>query len=129
MQGLAVVDSIVHGLDVDLVFKELAVFDLLAHLGEDLEHHAACADIGVTYLTVAHLTLRQTHVQPGGGQGAGGVLCKETIQIGGIGLGDSIALACGAQAIAVEYQKNSFFTHFVITPERLPLRWWQSQRA
>ena len=76
VQGLALGLGVLHGLDVNRVLEELAVFNLLAHLGQDLEHNTACADIGMSHLGVAHLALRQTHIQSGGGELAAGVLGK-----------------------------------------------------
>ena len=111
VQGLAVCLGVLHGLDIDGVFKEFAVCDLLAHLGQDLEHHTACADIGVAHLGVAHLPLGQTHVQPGGGQGGAGVLGKEPVKIGLFGLGYGVAGRGSRQTVAVQNDKNSFFAH------------------
>ena len=96
MQGLAVGLGVLNGLDVDRVFKKFAVLNLLRHLRQDLEHHAARAHVGVADLGVAHLPLGQAHVQPGGLEQGVRVLGEELIQVGGIGDIDGVPLEAGA---------------------------------
>ena len=109
VQGLAIGLGVLDGLDIDLVFKELAGLDLLGDLRQDLEHHAAGADVGVTHLGVAHLALRQTHVKAGSLQLGAGVLGKELVQIGLLGLGNGVACGGGRNAETVKNDKNGFF--------------------
>ena len=109
VQRLAVVPGVVHGLDVDRVFKELAGLNLLGDLGQDLEHDAAGADVGVTDLGVAHLTLGQTYVQTAGLELGAGVFGKELVEIGLPGGGNRVA-GCGrGETIAVHDDENGFF--------------------
>ena len=108
MQGFAILLGVVHGLDVDRVLEELAGLDLLGDLGQNLEHDAAGADVGVADLGVAHLAFGQTHVQTGGLQQGVGVLGKELIQVGFLRLGDGVARSGGGDAVAVHDDKDSF---------------------
>ncbi len=52
-------------------------------------------------LAVAHLTVRQAHVQTGSGQGGIGELLKEAVQPGGIGGKDSVSglAVCHAEPV------------------------------
>ena len=104
--------AVVHGLDIGLVLKEAAVLDGPADAGQVLEHHPAGADVGVAHLGVAHLPLGQTHVQPGGGQPAAGVLGKNLVQVRLVGGGDGVAGLVLPQAKAVHDDQGSrCFTH------------------
>ncbi len=93
---------VLHGLDIHGVFEKPAVFYLLAHLGQDLEHHAPRADIGVPHLGIAHLTLRQAHVKPGGRQPCAGVGGKKRVEIGGLCLRNGVAGRGRSKAVAVK---------------------------
>ena len=109
VQRLAVCLGIVHCLDIRLVLEELAVFDLLAHLGQDLEHDAPRADVRVSDLGVAHLPGGQTHVQPGGLKRGVGIFGEETVKVRGVRLVDGVALGWRSDAVAVKDDENSFF--------------------
>ena len=111
VQGLAVCFGVFHGLDIDLVFKELSGFDLLAHLGQDLEHDAAGTDVGVADLGVAHLALRQADVKAGGLQLGVGIFGKELVQVGLLRLRDRIARGGRGDTEAVQDHENCFFVH------------------
>ena len=66
-----------------------------------VKYHPARADVGMAHLAVAHLALRQAHVQTGGRELRVGVLLEKLVQAGGIGRPDSVALRLIGQAEAV----------------------------
>ncbi len=111
VQGFAVCLGVLHGLDVDRVLEELAVLDLLGHLGQDLEDHAARAHIGVADLGVAHLPLGQAHVKAGGLERGVGIFGKEAVEVRGIGDIDGVALGGDGQSVAVHDDKDCFLAH------------------
>ena len=103
----------VDGVHVGLVLEEGALLDGLGDLGQILEHHPARADVGVAHLAVAHLAVGQTHVQPGGGQPAHGVLGEQLIQVGGVGGGNGVVPrpGGGGQAKTVHDDQSSGCFH------------------
>ena len=109
VQSLTVGLGVFDGLDIDLVFKELAGLDLLGDLRQDLEYHATGANVGVTHLGVAHLALGQAHVKSGGLQLGAGILGKELVKIGLLGLGNGVAGSGRRDAETVQNDKNGFF--------------------
>ena len=114
MQRVAAVLGVVHGLDIHGVFEELAVFDLLTYLGQDLEHDAAGADIRMTDLGVTHLTLGQTYGKAACLKLGIGILAEQLIQIRLFGGGDGVARSCRSDAVAVKDYKNCFFAHSLL---------------
>ena len=106
MEGLAVTSGVVDGLEVDGVFKKPALGNLLGDFRQNLEHHAAGADIGMTDLGVAHLPGRQTDVQAGGLQLGVGVSGKKGVQVWFLRLGDGIARCGRGNAVAVHDDEN-----------------------
>ena len=111
VQGMAAGLGIFNGLEVDGVLEELAVLDLLGHLGQDLEHDAARAHVGVADLGVAHLPLGQAHVEAGGLEAGVGIFGKEFIEIGGVGNIDGVAAGGRRQSVAVHDNQDCFFAH------------------
>ena len=111
VQRFAVLLCVLHGLDVDRVLEELAVLDLLGHLGQDLEHDAARAHVGVADLGVAHLPLGQTHVKPGSLERGVGVLGEEAVEIRRFGDIDGVAARGGGETVAVHDDQDCFFAH------------------
>ena len=112
MQGGIVLPAGVHGVDIGGIFKKGAVLNGLADAGQVLKHHAACADVGVAYLAVAHLPLRQADVQSGGGKLRVGVFLEELVQAGRVGSGNGIALRFLPQAEAVhDDERGRSFVH------------------
>ena len=91
MQGTAAFFAGADGGQIRGVFKEAAVLNGPADAGQVLEDHAACADVGVAYLAVSHLSLRQAHVQAGSLQLAEGILGEEIVQLRGVGSLDCVA--------------------------------------
>ena len=69
VEGAAVLQAGIHGGAVGGIFKEAAVLNGPGDSGQILINHTAAADIGVANLAVAHLAVRQSHIQPGGGEG------------------------------------------------------------
>ena len=111
VQGRAPLPAVGHGLHIGGVLKEGAAFNVTADVGQVLEHHTAGADVGVAHLAVAHLALRQAHVQAGGGQAAAGALGKNLIQVGGGGVGHSVARTVGRQAKAIHNNQSGWCFH------------------
>ena len=81
MQGgiepLALVDSA----HQSRILEEIAVLDGLGDAGQLLIYNAACTDVGVANLGVAHLAVRQTNVQTGCTDIGERVLCENLIEI------------------------------------------------
>ena len=67
MKGGALRLAGVHGMVVGGIGEKVAVGNGLGDAGQILEHHPACADVGMAHLAVAHLPVRQAYVQAGGG--------------------------------------------------------------
>ena len=61
--------------------EEIAVLDGLGDAGQLLIYNAACTDVGVANLGVAHLAVRQTNVQTGCTDIGERVLCENLIEI------------------------------------------------
>ena len=74
--------AILHRGQQRLVFKEHAILDVLGDLHQHLVDHAARADVGVAHLAVAHLPVRQAHVQAGSADGGRAVFRLETVDVG-----------------------------------------------
>ena len=112
VQGAAPLLTVVHGLQIGWIFKKGTVLHRLGDAGQVLEHHPACADVGVAHLTVAHLPLGQTHIQTGGGELAARAGGKEPVQIRRTGIGNGVALLLCRQAKSVhDNQGSRRFTH------------------
>ena len=62
VQGLIVLDAVVHCANNGEVFADGAVFDVLGDFHQHLVNHPAGADVGVANLGVAHLAVRQANV-------------------------------------------------------------------
>ena len=106
MQGGIVFPAGVHGADIGRIFKKAPIVNGFADAGQILKHHPACADIGMAHLAVAHLSGRQTHIQPGCGQLRVGELLKELLQTRCGGGSNSVALRLMPQAEAVHDDKR-----------------------
>ena len=92
---------VVGGLEQTGVLEEIAGLDVPGDPGQVLEHHTACADVGVAHLAVAHLPLGQTYVQAGGGQTAAGAVTEDLVQVGLRGVGDGVARPRRGQTKAI----------------------------
>ncbi len=111
MDSLARVYSGLHVLDKNRIFLHLTIADGLGDKGELLVDDAACTDVGVADLRVAHLPVGQANTHTGsadGGIWAGG---KQLIKIGRIGCYDRVAVyLIRHPAKAVQNtKKNRFF--------------------
>ena len=101
-----------HGVLIGGVLKKVPVLNGLGDLGQILEHHPACADVGVAHLAVSHLAVGQAHVQPGGGEGGVGELLEEAVQPGRFGGLDGVSRLSAAGAEAVhDDQSSRCFVH------------------
>ena len=100
-------EALVHSLIVGGDGEETAVLDGEGDAGQILKHHAAAADVGVTHLAVAHLTIGQTNVKTAGAEGGVGILGKETIQHGGVCHSNGVAAALCAKTETVHDNEGS----------------------
>ena len=66
MQTFTVEFCIIHSVNKSRIGKEIAVLYRLAYLGQVLKDNSACADIEVSYLAVAHLTVGKSHRKSAG---------------------------------------------------------------
>ena len=110
MQRLAGGFGIVHCLDVGRVFKKAAVCYGVVYARQILKHDAACADIRVADLAVAHLPLGQTDVKPGGGQLRICIFGKYAVKVRLFGNAYGVAAALVRYAEAVHDNENAL-TH------------------
>ena len=95
------------------IFKELSVFNVLCDLYQHLINNAACADVGVSYFRVAHLTIRQTYVQTACADQCIRSL-HEFVQVRFLCSMDRIAVIAGIVAKSIhDNQCNRFFAHVV----------------
>ena len=121
VDGLACVDGGLHVLDEDGVLEHLAVADGLGDEGQLLVDDAARAHVGVADLGVAHLAVGQADSHAGGINGGHGVLCHQSIQMGGLGSHNGVAeglVRHPAEAIH-DAQKNRFLCHKIESPLNL----------
>ena len=88
------------------VFEEITVLNGLGDAGQLLIHDAARADIGVTDLGVAHLTVRQADIQTGSADIGHRVFLKDLVQIRRVRRLDRIALLFIAMAEAVHNDQS-----------------------
>ena len=115
MQLAVVLFAVVDCTEECLVLKEVAVLDGLGDTGQLLIDNAAGADVGVTDLTVAHLTVRQTDIQTGCPQLGRRILGENTVEIRRLCGMDGIAHVAAAQAKTVHNNQNQWFFHLFVT--------------
>lgn len=65
MQGRIVFLAVFDCRKQSFVFEEVAILNRFCNAGQLLINDAASADVGVSNLGVAHLTIRQTNIQTG----------------------------------------------------------------
>ena len=112
VQGGALLQAGVHGVPVGGIFIKAPVGNGLGDPGQVLEHHPAGADVGVAHLAVAHLPVRQAHVQAGGPERGVGILPEKLVQPGRGGGADGVALRLLPQAEAVHDDEGCWcFVH------------------
>ena len=109
VHGLALGHGSVDSLGQLDVLEEVAVLDVLGDAGQLLIDDATGTDIGVAHFGVAHLAVRQTHVQAGAGDQGAGVVTGQAIQIGGLGSSNGVVLLLGAVAPTVHDDQNQRF--------------------
>ena len=111
--------GVVHRLDIGGVLEEAAVGYGVGYLGQVLEHDAACADVRVTDLAVAHLAVGQADIEAGCGQPGIGAGFKQLVHDGGLGEPDGVSVIALADAVAVEdNERYRFDSRHTLTPER-----------
>ncbi len=92
VQRAALCLAVLHCGDQGGICKEVAVLNGLGNLHQHLVNDTSCADVGVTYLGVAHLTVGETNVQTGRADSCVGVLGEIFVKIG---------LFCGDNSVSV----------------------------
>ena len=108
MQGAVMIQRVLHGVLQGLFFEENAVLNVLGDLHQHLVNHAARADVGVSHLGIAHLTIGQAHVQAGSADAGIGIFRLQRVDIGRAlgenGVGFHIIVA---DAETIQNQKRS----------------------
>ena len=108
VQRLALGLGSVHGSDVGGIGEEIAVVDRLRDARQGLEHHAAAADVRVADLGVAHLPIRETDVEAGGGELRRGPVRHETVHHGRLRRIDGVRSVVLADAVAIQDDECDF---------------------
>ena len=104
------------------ILEEIAVLDGLGDAGQLLIYNAACTDVGVANLGVAHLAVRQTNVQTAGIALDEGIFLHQSVQNRGLCQLYGIALCFIIQTEAIQNHQNCcFFLHFFLHSSRNPL--------
>ena len=109
VNGLALGHGSVDSLGQLDVLEEVAVLDVLGDAGQLLIDDATGTDVGVAHFGVAHLAVRQTHVQAGAGDQGAGVVTGQAVQVRGLGGSDGVVLLLGAVAPTVHDDQNQRF--------------------
>ena len=92
---------LLHCIEQDGIFRQGAILHRQADPGIILVDDPASADVEVAHFGVAHLAAGQAHRQAGGGQGGGGVVFPESLQVGLFCPGHGIVLFFRADTKAV----------------------------
>ena len=111
MELLAALLGVCVSLDDALVFQYVAVLTCLVYLDQVLVHHPACANIEVSNLRVAHLSVGQSHVFAAGfklGMRARGV---EIVQVRCWSVVNNITFTMFADSPSIENHQKSLLTH------------------
>ena len=93
MKGGAVLFAVFHCADKRLILKKVAVLNGLCDSCELLINNAACADVCVTDLAVAHLTVRKTDVHSGSADIGYRVFAHEAVKVRLVSRGNGVALS------------------------------------
>ena len=94
--------SVLHRTHQCGIFKKAIVPDVPGDAGQLLIHYPACADVGVSHLAVAHLSVRQTHILARAVHAGMRTGLKQPIQMGGLRRGNGIGTAGRGNAPAVQ---------------------------
>lgn len=65
MQIGAFFKAMIHSANQCFVLEEVAVLNGLGDTGQLLVYHAAGADVGMSHLGIAHLSVRKAHIKAG----------------------------------------------------------------
>ena len=101
MQGGTEPLALVDGAHQSRVLEEIAVLNRLGDAGQFLIYDAARTDVGVAYLGVAHLAVRQTDIKAGCADIGQRVLGKDLVKVRGVCRKDCVALLLVTVAEAV----------------------------
>ena len=89
------------------ILRERAVLDRQINRAQIHRHHTARADIGVTYLGVAHLPRGQTHFGAKGGQRAVRATFPEPVEVRHLGLRGGAGRGVGPDPPAIKNTQNN----------------------
>ena len=119
MKSASLCLAVFHSGHKRLVLEELAVLDVLGDLYQHLVNDPACADVCMTYLGVAHLTVGETYVKSRCADDSVGALCEIFIQVGLLSRSDSVAVIAGVDSVTVHDNESyrSFAHNFQILSE------------
>ena len=101
MKGASGFFAAFHSGGESFIFKEISLLDGFGDAGELLINNAAGADIGMPYLAVAHLPVRQADIHAGSADPRNGVGGKNPVNIGLVRRLDGVALFLAPAAKAV----------------------------
>ena len=102
MQGRVVLLAIFDCRKQSFVFEEVAILNRFCNAGQLLINDAASADVGVSNLGVAHLTIRQANIQTGCTQLGVRILSKIFIKVWLFCSMDGISIVCMIDAETIE---------------------------
>ena len=105
MKSTSLFLAVIHCTENCLVIKESTVLDVLRDLNEHLINDTSCTDVGVTYLRVAHLSIRQTYIKSAGTDDSIGALSNIFVNVGLLCGSDCVAVCIGIVAEAVHDNK------------------------
>ena len=91
VKGGAVLFAVFHCADKGFILKKVAVLNGLCNSCQLLINNAACADVCVTDLAVAHLTVRKTDVHSGSADIGYRVFAHEAVKVRLVSRGNGVA--------------------------------------
>ena len=93
------------------VFEDRAISTSTVNLDKVLINDASCTNIKVTYLRVAHLSVRQTDILSRSLELRVWIISVEIIHVRGWSLEDDITLTLVTDSPSIENHQKSFFCH------------------
>ena len=120
MQRLTALRGAVHRLGIDGVCKKRAVRDRVRDARQILKHHAAGANIRMADLAIAHLTVRQADVQPGGGELRVGAALQQAVHHRGLRRPDGVPGIRFPNAVAIQNHKRNLIHAHRTAPAQWP---------
>ena len=109
VKGGALGSRFIHRPDQGLLFKEVAIPDVLGDAGQLLIHHAASAQVQVADLAVAHLPVGQADRHAAGAQLRMGIGGLQAVHIGGARRDHGVSDGVGVDAKPVHDDQRRHF--------------------